>query len=50
MEGIPYAMEGLSSLTSSASVLTAVKSTTITGCARIGSWGRVGDITTCLPN
>ena len=21
-----------------------------TGCARIGSWGRVGDITTCLPN
>ena len=41
-------MEGLSILTGS--VLTAVKSRTNTGCARIGSWGRVGDITTCLPN
>ena len=45
-------MEGLSRVSSfTSSVLTELcQIQDNTGCARIGSWGRVGDITTCLPN
>ena len=43
-------MEGLRSLTSSVLSFDSCQIQDNTGCARIGSWGRVGDITTCLPN